>query len=76
MVKTDKENVELAKQEYDQYEVGETVTIGKGDRKKTIGYVSKVVNNKKTGEQAFIITDGDPKVQKPSEVNCMKALQA
>ncbi|MEI5993037.1 hypothetical protein [Candidatus Enterococcus mansonii] len=69
MLNTDKENVELAKQEYDQYQVGDTVTIGKGDSKKTIGYVSEIVNNKETGEQAFIITDGNPKLQKPDEVN-------
>ncbi|OJG53974.1 hypothetical protein RV06_GL000593 [Enterococcus haemoperoxidus] len=47
------------------------VTINNGE---TIGYVSKVVNDKKTGEQAFIITDGNPKVQKPSEVNNVTVL--
>ncbi|WP_242596224.1 hypothetical protein [Enterococcus plantarum] len=55
MVKTDKENVELARQEYDQYEVGDTVTIGKGDSKKTIGYVSKVVNDKKLENKPLLL---------------------
>ncbi|MGM0217973.1 hypothetical protein [Enterococcus sp. AZ126] len=69
---TDEERKLIAEQEYKNWTVNDEVTINKG--KKSIGYVSKVVNDKKTGEQAFIITDGNPKVQKPSEVNNVTVL--
>ncbi|MGM0217971.1 hypothetical protein [Enterococcus sp. AZ126] len=69
---SDKQRVDIAKNEYDDYKEGEAVYID--DRNTKIGYVSKVVNNKKTGEQAYIITDGDPKVQKPYEVNNVTVL--
>ncbi|MCA5011566.1 hypothetical protein [Enterococcus sp. S23] len=48
------------------------VTINNG--KTTIGFVAKVVNNTKTDEQAYIITDGNPKVQRPEEVNHVTVL--
>ncbi|PZL76470.1 hypothetical protein CI088_02790, partial [Enterococcus plantarum] len=69
---SDKENVDIAQMEYRSYKEGDPVKINNNGT--TIGYVSKVVNDKKTGEQAFIITDGDPKVQKPSEVNNVTVL--
>ncbi|PZL77414.1 hypothetical protein CI088_01665, partial [Enterococcus plantarum] len=69
---TDEQRVEIAKQEYKDLKINKKVTINNNDT--TIGYVSKVVNNKETGEQAFIITDGNPKVQKPSEVNNVTVL--
>ncbi|WP_181429419.1 hypothetical protein [Enterococcus plantarum] len=69
---TDEERKLIAEQEYKNWTVNDEVTINKG--KKSIGYVSKVVNDKKTGEQAFIITDGNPKIQKPSEVNTVSRL--
>ncbi|MGX7200778.1 hypothetical protein BCR22_08220 [Enterococcus plantarum] len=69
---TDEQRVEIAEREYKDLKVNTKVTIDDG--KTTIGYVSKVVNDKKTGEQAFIITDGNPKIQKPSEVNNVTVL--
>lgn len=69
---TDEERKLIAEQEYKNWKVNDEVTINKG--KTSIGYVSKVVNDKKTGEQAFIITDGNPKIQKPSEVNNVTVL--
>ncbi|MGX7200786.1 hypothetical protein ACWOD8_00660 [Enterococcus plantarum] len=69
---TDEQRVEIAEREYKDLKVNTKVTIDDG--KTSIGYVSKVVNDKKTGEQAFIITDGNPKVQKPSEVNNVTVL--
>ena len=65
---TDKEYVQIAQQEYEQFDVGNSVTIGEGVNKKTIGYVSEVINNPKTGEQTYIVTDGNPKTQKPEDV--------
>ncbi|MGM0217968.1 hypothetical protein [Enterococcus sp. AZ126] len=69
---TDEQRVEIAEREYKDLKINTKVTINDG--KTSIGYVSKVVNNKKTGEQAYIITDDDPKVQKPSEVNNVTVL--
>ncbi|MBO0465927.1 hypothetical protein JZO73_00075 [Enterococcus plantarum] len=69
---TDEERKFIAEQEYKNWTVNDEVMINKG--KKSIGYVSKVVNDKKTGEQAFIITDGNLKIQKPSEVNTVSRL--
>lgn len=69
---TDDERVQIAKKEYDNLKKNNPVTINNG--KTTIGYVSKVVNDKKTGEQAYIITDGNPKVQKPEKVNHVTVL--
>ncbi|MGX7200780.1 hypothetical protein BCR22_08210 [Enterococcus plantarum] len=68
---TDDERVQITKKEYDNLNENDPVTINNGEK---IGYVSKVVNDKKTGEQAFIITDGNPKIQKPSEVNNVTVL--
>ncbi|MGX7200775.1 hypothetical protein BCR22_08235 [Enterococcus plantarum] len=67
---TDEQRVEISKAEYNDLKTNKKVKINGG----TIGYVSKVVNDKKTREQAFIITDGNPKVQKPSEVNNVTVL--
>lgn len=64
-VYTDDERVQIAKKEYDDLNVNDPITINNG---KTIGYVSKVIDKKDTGEQAFVITDGDPRIQKPKEV--------
>lgn len=55
---SDDQNVQIAKKEYDDLSKGSPVTIDNG--RATIGYVSDVVNNKATGEQAYIITDGNP----------------
>lgn len=55
---SDDQNVQIAKKEYDDLSKGSPVTIDNG--RSTIGYVSDVVNNKATGEQAYIITDGNP----------------
>ncbi|WP_258379250.1 hypothetical protein [Enterococcus plantarum] len=67
---TDEQRVEISKAEYNDLKTNKKVKINGG----TIGYVSKVVNDKKTGEQAFIVTDGNPKVQKQSEVNNVTVL--
>lgn len=63
---TDEERKLIAEQEYKKWRINEEVTINKG--KTTIGYVSEVINNPKTGEQTYIITDGNPKTQKPEDV--------
>ncbi|MEY8538917.1 hypothetical protein AALM99_10835, partial [Lactococcus muris] len=62
---TDNEHVQIAKKEYDKLSINNPVTINNGQ---TIGYVSEVINNQKTGEQTYIITDGNPKTQKPEDV--------
>lgn len=69
---TDEERKLIAEQQYKNWNVNDEVTVNGG--KTTIGYVSKVVNNKNTGEQAYIITDGNPKVQKLEEVNHVTVL--
>lgn len=70
-VYTDDERVQIAKKEYDDLNVNDPITINNG---KTIGYVSKVIDNKDTGEQAFVIADGDPRVQKPEDVKNVTVL--
>lgn len=45
-------------------EVNKKISVNR----QTYGYVSKIIDNKKSGEKSFIITDGNPKVQKPKEV--------
>lgn len=52
---SDLQRVDIAKNEYKNYKEGQDVYIDDGATK--IGYVSKVVNNKDTGEQSYIITD-------------------
>lgn len=69
---TDKQNKVIAEQEYKEWKVNDEVTINGG--KTSVGYVSKVIDNKETGEQAFVITDGDPRVQKPEEVKQVTVL--
>lgn len=51
---TDEEKVQIAKAEYGNYKVADPIKINK--RKTTIGYVSQS-NDKKTGEQSYIITN-------------------
>jgi hypothetical protein len=52
---SDFQRVDIAENEYKNYKEGQDVYIDDGATK--IGYVSKVVNNKNTGEQSYIITD-------------------
>ncbi|MEY8538432.1 hypothetical protein AALM99_08265 [Lactococcus muris] len=66
MAYSDKERLDVAKMEYRSYKKGDPVKIN--NNSKTIGYVSEVINNQKTGEQTYIITDGNPKTQKPEDV--------
>ncbi len=56
----DELRVEIAKQEYINYKVGEPVKIN--GKKTTVGKVSQVVDNKATGEQAYIITNTEKTV--------------
>ncbi|MGJ8731428.1 hypothetical protein ACRW9N_13365, partial [Listeria aquatica] len=56
----DELRVEIAKQEYIDYKVGEPVKIN--NKKTTVGKVSQVVDNKATGEQAYIITNTEKSV--------------
>lgn len=51
---SDKQRIGIAKQEYENYRIGQVIAIDKGKTK--IGYVSEFINNKKTGEQTYIIT--------------------
>ncbi|MBC2377526.1 DUF2974 domain-containing protein [Listeria welshimeri] len=51
---TDKQRLDIAKQQYNSYNEADPVKIG--ESKKSIGIVSKI-NNKSTGEQSYIITD-------------------
>lgn len=61
---TDKEHMKLAEKEYSDYKFGQKVSVDG----KTIGYVSKIVNDEDTGEQTYVITDGNPKTQNPEDV--------
>ncbi|MBL3716967.1 hypothetical protein GHK52_09125, partial [Lactococcus garvieae] len=54
---TDEERVIIADKEYKKYSVGDEISV----EDKKLGYVSEVINNKETGEQTYIITDGNPK---------------
>lgn len=51
---TDKDRENIAWKQYSDYKEGQSVNI---PDKGSSGYVSKVVNNKDTGEQSYIITD-------------------
>ncbi len=69
---TDYQNIQIAKQEYENYKIGQQVTI---DKKRTpIGYVADVIDNKQTGEQTYIITDGNPATQKAKDVQDVTVL--
>lgn len=63
----DKQHVELANWEYSSLDIGDPIKIkGAG----TVGYVADVVDNKKTGEQAYIITPEKlPKKPTSSDLN-------
>ncbi|EOI02654.1 hypothetical protein UAY_00901 [Enterococcus moraviensis ATCC BAA-383] len=68
---SDEQRVDIAKEEYAEYKEGQPAMIDEGAT--TIGYVSKVVNNKETGEQAYIITDvelpNNPTPEQAASVN-------
>jgi hypothetical protein len=49
---SDFQRVDIAENEYKNYKEGQDVYIDDGATK--IGYVSKAVNNKNTGEQSYI----------------------
>ncbi len=51
---SDKQRVEIAKQQYAEHEVGSIVTIDNDKIK--IGYVAEVIHNDKTGEHTYILT--------------------
>lgn len=51
---SDKQRVEIAKQQYAEHEVGSVVTIDNDKIK--IGYVAEVIHNDKTGEHTYILT--------------------
>ncbi|MGT2965605.1 hypothetical protein BU200_10315, partial [Streptococcus acidominimus] len=53
---TDKQNEQIAKQEYEPYEIGEPLRIGTGENKTTIGYVSEIEDTA-SGFQAYVVTD-------------------
>lgn len=63
----DKQRVELANWEYSSLDIGDPIKIkGAG----TVGYVADVVADKKTGEQAYIITPEKlPKKPTSSDLN-------
>ncbi|WP_286961908.1 hypothetical protein [Lactococcus sp. UBA7220] len=63
---SNEERVSIAKQEYKNLELNKKVYVD--NNRISIGYVSEVINNQKTGEQTYIITDGNPKTQKPEDV--------
>ncbi len=51
---SDKQRVEIAKQQYAEYEVGSVVTIENETIK--IGYVAEVIHHHETGKHAYILT--------------------
>lgn len=69
---TDKDNVDFAKGEYNQFDVGDKYTIGKGDNRRTAGYVREKVGYRPdgkphgfhAGEQAYIVSQEDMSVPK------------
>ncbi len=63
---SDEERVSIAKQEYKNLELNKKVYVD--NNRISIGYVSEIINNPNTGEQTYIITDGNPKTQKPEDV--------
>lgn len=67
---TDQDRLTIAEQEYKDWNVNDEVIINGV----TIGYVAKVINNKETGEQSFIITDGNPSKQKAGDVKSVVVL--
>ncbi|EOX1308671.1 hypothetical protein ACPDKE_002286 [Listeria monocytogenes] len=73
---TDQERVELARKEYAKINQEEVVKIPTANgTEKTIGIVSKKINNKSTGEQSYIITDKyTPPTASISERNKVKEL--
>ncbi|WP_088825412.1 hypothetical protein [Listeria goaensis] len=63
---TDKQNVKIAKKEYDKLKVGDDFIVN-GDT--LSGKVSEKVNNKATGEQTYIVTNGKNKVTANSSLS-------
>lgn len=61
---TDEERIKMISQSYMNLEVNKKISVNC----QTYGYVSKIIDNKKSGEKSFIITDENSKVQKPKEV--------
>lgn len=55
---SDQVRVTIAEQEYKDYKESDPVKIIIKNDKKTIGYVSQVINNL-SGEQSFVITHTD-----------------
>ena len=53
---TDEEKVMIARKEYDNLKISYPIKIN--ENKKTIGYISQVINNP-SGEQSFVITHTD-----------------
>ncbi|MGX7048698.1 hypothetical protein [Pseudolactococcus piscium] len=62
--------MKIAEKEYENLKLNQKIRIDN----QTIGYVSDVVNNKATGEQAYIITDGNPKTQKIKDIKNVTVL--
>ena len=52
---TDEERMQIAKKEYKNYQVGDSVQIN--DNKTTVGYVAEVNHNDGNGEDSYVITD-------------------
>ncbi|EAD2921351.1 TPA: DUF2974 domain-containing protein [Listeria monocytogenes] len=70
---TDKQRLDIAKQQYNSYNEADPVKIG--ESKKSIGIVSRKINNKSTGEQSYIITDKyTPPTASISERNKVKEI--
>lgn len=70
---TDKQRLDIAKQQYNSYNEADPVKIE--ESKKSIGIVSQKINNKSTGEQSYIITDKyTPPTASISERNKVKEL--
>ncbi|WEV73965.1 hypothetical protein OZX74_08830 [Bifidobacterium sp. ESL0798] len=75
MTYTDKQRKEIAADEYNDYALGENVTIGE-HHETHIGYVAAVNHNSATGEDSYVIVDADPNAQgyKPSDVKQVTVL--
>ncbi len=56
---SDVDRVNIAKQEYKNWNEGEEITIDNedGQPRKSLGIVSQVIDNKATGEQTYIVTN-------------------
>ncbi|BDR59437.1 hypothetical protein [Xylocopilactobacillus apicola] len=63
---TDKQRMQFAQQEYKDYKVGEEVKLEKG-RTSLAGFVVDKVDNKKTGEQSYVVANS-PMGTKPTDV--------